>query len=944
MKITDNSGVILCPNPIELTIEEMNKFSILGVDCDTLFKSSEVFDGKCGEYIILKVINPKTNIEDCIEPEICAYVISFIDPVRENLGDKTKFLLGVSNNNHHIVQFEIDGVWRDANLSTNSYLLEKQNTSSPFTVRARIKGCEEAISQTLNTFPPSCVDTVWVSTGESKCENSISYIEQESNCGNKRFVLGGNACDNPCVPNWQDKSPTQTECINGFVNVRQTNGCTPASERWRVTSEACGGCEENWQNVSPVETDCIGGFVYYKQTNGCIPEETRWQVSSETCGGGGGEHPEGMNILMSYTLPSSENTTNFNQFPTLTMPNDHFKIVAAHGFPFYGATSADAMNLINRGWTNLFAAESYPRTPSPGWDEKALYSFNLVYRLMTIAARDIYKGGHYTSAYGNLNGIAKLTSGELADLPSINTHLDVGTNLDISGLTTYGAHQLGIFAYRVIGAATSPETPDSWGIPMTSGIMMLDEEHLDLGQTWEGGNTYTFLGYFSKGMKDEAISQGATNHHKIIWYGKPFNTFINSLDYNNPQGYTKAQIEGMFNAYSIFDSNQFRNHEKYIDADGSYYKVPYIDNRYEIWKKSGGNYVLTGGGQRVPVDTDYTITHYQRTMTIRKEPTINIQTLLEQEGTGAEVYCQAIDPDTGAPYGTWDGVKWNINPVSYSNGWRFENNAQPNSLYWVAEGQYFIRGVYARADGIFSGLMLAKAIDTSRASVDIETPRFPDGTNKTFLATVHRPQTENWSAFGNDHTVREVGPQGIIFDTLLALTSGVHLLDSWDDGHKLNYPLPLQGESIYSPDLDNGAPKAPDYWGRWVSKSAAFQSLLKKVEGTNPSTWKHIHFYYPCWGHKNSETIASGLYVGNKFYLLAANPTLGKDEVMDHTLKVGASTFLLKLVGRDPVFLEYTVPTGLNGTQFTLDYHNIYGVRIHVNGKLTKNIDDHYLS
>lgn len=655
--------------------------------------------------------------------------------------------------------------------------------------------------------------------------------------------------------------------------------------------------------------------------------------------GGGDPGGDGVNALISYSLPGSNNTTNFGQFATLSLPNPDFKICAGHGFPFYGQSSADAKALIDRGWTNLYAAEAYPRNPAPGWEPKNLYLFTHVYRMMTIAAREMFKNNLDLPEYGNLNGIAMLNGGELSNRGSINSHLDVGSGVDYSGLTTAGADELAKWMYRINGAAQSPDNPGVWDIPMTKSVMLLDEESINLGQSWAGGNGYSLLGYLSRGMYQEAMAQGGDRNFKLHWYAQPMIQFINDGAYNNYTAYTKSQIQSMFDGFCTYDTAVWKATPKYVNADGGYNKVPFIDNRYEIWQKSGASYVMSGG-RRVPVNTDFTVTHFGKTMTILREPTMVVQFLVFNNNTWQQAYGNQTDPNTGQPYATWDGTKWNLNPSSVANGWGWHNVARPNSAEWDNEVNYFLRGIYVRADGIIGGQMKAAYIDSGNTAINIEAHRGEDNpANKTFVGIVQRPQTENWSAYGNSDQVRELGEQHIIFETLLALTSGIHLLDSWDDGNILGYPLRSQGESIYP----MGSPQS-DYWGRWVAKNAAFQSLLKKVEGTNTSSWKHIHFYYPCWGHKNYETIATGLYVGTKFYLLACNPTLGKDEVMNHTMKAGGSTYSVPLSGRNPVFLEFNVPSGLSATQFTLDYYNIYGTRIYVNGKVTKVIDDHYLS
>ena len=125
-----------------------------------------------------------------------------------------------------------------------------------------------------------CIDTTWTQTGNSRCNNNTSQLEEISNCMNLRWVSGGNACEQGCNSVWVDVTPAETICTGSDLYKKQIDGCG----KFRYTlSEAnfsgCTGCTPSWVDKAPLETNCVktGEFsirIDKKQVDGCGNE--RW--------------------------------------------------------------------------------------------------------------------------------------------------------------------------------------------------------------------------------------------------------------------------------------------------------------------------------------------------------------------------------------------------------------------------------------------------------------------------------------------------------------------------------------------------------------------------------------------------------------------------------------------------------------------------------------------
>ncbi|MGL4976908.1 MAG: SprB repeat-containing protein [Cetobacterium sp.] len=149
-------------------------------------------------------------------------------------------------------------------------------------------GVQSNVIIVTNTGTCNCVDTTWNYTGAERCQNNISQLEQISNCGNYRFINGGDACEsNPCVnykfTNITNQPVTLTYECQGYqqilipalgcvvVNTEVGNWSYPANTLVPLANGTC-----NQQSFSKTRTadfiksncpaNCTGLSSSYSQT------------------------------------------------------------------------------------------------------------------------------------------------------------------------------------------------------------------------------------------------------------------------------------------------------------------------------------------------------------------------------------------------------------------------------------------------------------------------------------------------------------------------------------------------------------------------------------------------------------------------------------------------------------------------------------------------------
>jgi hypothetical protein len=96
-------------------------------------------------------------------------------------------------------------------------------------------------------------------------------------CIAAKYVQINTDCE--CVPVWTLVSPLQTQCVNGFLQIREKDGC--GNFRWENSTTACGGCTPNLKDVVPQQTQCVSNKKQYLQTDGC--GATSWRLTQEPC-------------------------------------------------------------------------------------------------------------------------------------------------------------------------------------------------------------------------------------------------------------------------------------------------------------------------------------------------------------------------------------------------------------------------------------------------------------------------------------------------------------------------------------------------------------------------------------------------------------------------------------------------------------------------------------
>lgn len=616
--------------------------------------------------------------------------------------------------------------------------------------------------------------------------------------------------------------------------------------------------------------------------------------------GGGTEEspaPAGVSGAIAYPLPKGNNTTQWEQFADLNVP-EGITHVGGYGFPLYRNEKLQngKLNLLAKGFTNLVNLNAFPRKV---WEGKNSYYFNQLHYLLKVAARNMVKEGKTGSRYGNVAAIAALENND--------------TQIPYYGITVDGAKELGRHLYYTSCCGNSIDD-SRYNIAQNESVIMLDEESMT-PHNWAGGDSYAFLGYLNQGMMEAAGPA-----YRIFWYAQPVQRWASANALGDVSRLTEKDVEGAFTDGNILmNSPGWKNSTWYVDASGGYAKVPFLSHT-EIYEKVNGKISTDKTGKRKYRNDNFNLKTYDRAVQVLGTPHENIRYALSNSKTGEQLFGRQY-VDIGA-----DGSAA-IRREYARKGFNWHENglARPYPKYWEPEASMWVDGIYRRADGIMADLLMLARLekgkwDISKANV------------KHKLYGEHRPRTEPWTYGGNSVEIREVGESQIFYDTFMLLMSGGQALSSWDDGF-FRSELPEKGQPLYGND---------DYWGRYHSKLAAVQTVLKPLEGSRSTDWTYIHFYYPFWGRKNSEVISSGIYFKGKLYVFFLNPTLENQESQELTLTAGNKTYRIGLDGHEVYYKVLEVPEGLTPRDFKLAYTTVYGRNVKVNGLVTNKILAHY--
>jgi len=143
---------------------------------------------------------------------------------------------------------------------------------------------------------PGCTHTTWTNTGQSRCQNNVSQIEQSSNCNTipNQWVNGGNACNTTCTPVWSDTTDAAvcgSTLGNGYDSTKmykkQSNQCnsntqwvqngdncpiTCTTTSWTATSEYA--CNNNVSQRKYTSNQCQGVFEWRNEGTACVTTYT----------------------------------------------------------------------------------------------------------------------------------------------------------------------------------------------------------------------------------------------------------------------------------------------------------------------------------------------------------------------------------------------------------------------------------------------------------------------------------------------------------------------------------------------------------------------------------------------------------------------------------------------------------------------------------------------
>lgn len=577
-----------------------------------------------------------------------------------------------------------------------------------------------------------------------------------------------------------------------------------------------------------------------------------------------------------YPKPDGLNTTDFDAFPDFEMPKN-IKYIGGYGFPTYNNESLDKngkLNLFKKGITNLINLTGYQRNKWADLDNGRWKTD----KAHTFAAAGglIKQAAMKMVAENKNNGIY----GNIGIIASGNA-----TDINYSGITVAGAVELGRYVYYTRAAYSSVDDP-SFNIGVEPQVMLLDEETMNHSYSWDNGKSAIDLfGYITEG-----ITAATGNKVTVLWYAQPIHMWIH---YMIGQGVkietiTDVQLATLFTSGPRLSGGGWEKCNWSIDHNGGYAKVPFLSNT-ELYEKANGSYVLANGKRKFRTD-DFEIPINGK----------NVKILSKPDPAIIRTGLQGVDP-----------------------------------TYWQPESKMFVDGIYIRASGIISDLMMLHKLEYKTWSIQNHLQKYT-------MIGVHRPKTEPWTYLGNSTEKREVGDSEVFFINGLTLLAGGSGICWWEDGQDKN-TLPNKGEKLYYHLDNNKVVWEDENWTMAHTQVSSIQSILEGLEGTNSSEWQHVCFFMPYWGWRNKEIVSAGIYYQDKLHIMFCNPTLEKGEEQSIRIFTGAKTYELTLVGHEFYSAVLDCNMGMNVKDFILESTNIEGVRFKVSGLVSNILSDHYL-
>lgn len=604
--------------------------------------------------------------------------------------------------------------------------------------------------------------------------------------------------------------------------------------------------------------------------------------------------------LPAHPLPSGNNTTDWSGFTAFTPPQ-RVKNIGGDGFGLWAneaVNGAGKLTLFDIGFTNLFNLSAFERSK---WGPANIYIWSVMYYMFNQAVRACADSGRT----GVVNGV------DYGDMNAVTSPGDLRKeNIPYYHLTIDGMKEVG--KEMNWGTMDSVDDPGNWNISGDYAVLMIDEESMT-DYSWAGGQLVDAMGYITAGIMD--IAQWGDKH--VFWYGHPISWEFNQMRFKRDSNgiIPDSDINDLFKPANMnFQGGAFNGIRWYLDRMGGYFKMPWL-SEVELYKKDGsGNFIIVNG-KRVFRDTDFTVTIYGQSVTIYAQPHDWIKWNGFKPGDERFFGWQA-------EWGPYDSVEMTFNLPS---GWSWSDTARPSRADWKPEAELFRDNVYLQANGTVSSMLFMNYRERGVWEAHQALQQYM--TYQEF-----RPKTEPWTADGNSIESRELGIEGIAFNTIFYAYCGGLAFSTWDDGGATR-PLPNKPAQLWGRD---------DYYGRYQTRLAAFREAFKELQGANPDNFKYVIFYYPFKGQNNNEMVSAALYNGTRLYFCCVDPNREHNESWNFTLTAGASVFNLTAEGHEFYLGNFDVPAGLNVQDFKVEYDTIYGMHIKTNGRVGQTFNNHY--
>ena len=726
-----------------------------------------------------------------------------------------------------------------------------------------------------------CVHTAWTPTGQIKCENNVSKIEEKSNCPDipNRWVNGGAACGggsgggSGCVPvNWSNTN-VPPRCNNGVSEIQQKSNCE--TYRWVPGGNAC--------------------------------ENTSGTTSS--------------NLLILSLEESRKNWVSWESFQNkqVTIP-DGYDAVLGFGSPIYSddPSASDGTHLaLKLGYTHICNLTAFAKHLNR-YKEENIYLFTQPFQLISSAARrmiSLVNAGRFLNEYpsGTYNN-----SGVWGDLDRL-----ANGGIDYRGITEAGAIKLGEYIYYERAWSLDPATanlPDkNYNINNNQAWYMLDDEQIPYGLG--GIGKMNFLGALNKGMKLVAPNV------KPVWYAIPMSFFFQTQQ--KPELVTDQMMQNeLLNGQLAFNLPTFKYGGYWFDS-GVYVKVPTITSHNKYKKDGSGNFILSSG-KRVWNNENFTETIYGEVTEFLGEPHEWIKYLLRRDSDGATLL--------GREY--WDGVPNNPTVKAQYLAKGYTSWGRPNMGDWRPETQLNTEFYYGFANVVICNLIANARVEYGNTDIS----KFK-ASSKCLNYVELRLKTEEFTAGGNSPYGRQIGAGLLNFCQLFSYLSGIRAVSLWENGKDYGHDLPQRGSVLYPITEVGSVQTLLDNYSGVTHRTDALVRMCSDLANTNQADWIYIHFTYPIVVQNRQGVISSGIYTGNKFVFIAINPTLNFDETQEITIKIGATNYKAVLNGNGSVHYGVItdLPSGLTNNDFTLSYTTIYNRAMVVSGKVTGNISDSIL-